>query len=135
MPKQAITPSSPVFATKDGSTIFDKFGYSAAVRSGDLLFVSGQIGLNPDGSLPADDATQIVNAFERLKLVCEAGGAKLDAIVDLLSYHVEMQRHWTAFVEIKGRYFTKPYPAWTAIGVAGLARPGLVIEIKAIARL
>ena len=133
MPKHAVTPSSPVFATRDGSTIFEKFGYSAAVRAGGLLFVSGQIGLNPDGSLPADDATQITNAFERLKLVVEAGGARLDDIVDLVSYHVDMHKHWSEFVAIKGRYFTQPFPAWTAIGIAGLARPGLVIEIKAVA--
>jgi enamine deaminase RidA (YjgF/YER057c/UK114 family) len=133
MRKQSIVPKSPIFSTKDGSTIFDKFGYSAAVRAGDLVFVSGQIGLNPDGSMPQDAAGQIVNAFERLKIVLESAGASLDDIVDLVTYHVGLQKHWPQFLEIKERYIKKPFPAWTALDIVGLARPGLVIEIKAVA--
>ncbi len=131
--KEAVNPSSPIFATKDGSTIFEKFGYSATVRAGDFVYVAGQIGLNPDGSLPADDETQIVNAFERLKIVLEAAGCSLDDMVELVSYHVGLQKHLARFVEIKSRYIRAPYPTWTILEIAGLARPGLVIEIKAVA--
>jgi enamine deaminase RidA (YjgF/YER057c/UK114 family) len=131
--KEAKNPSSPIFATKDGPTIFEKFGYSAAVRAGDLVYVAGQIGLNPDGSLPTDDETQIVNAFDRLKIVLEAAGCSLDDIVELVSYHVGLQKHLARFVEIKKGYIRAPYPTWTILEVAGLARPGLVIEIKAVA--
>ena len=46
-----------------------------------------------------------------------------------------MQQHWARFIEIKGTTLSAPFPAWTAIGVATLARPGLVIEIKAVARI
>lgn len=132
MPKVIFNPPSPIFATKDGSTIFDKFEYSAAVRAGDFIYVAGQIGLNPDGSMPADQETQIVNAFDRLKLVTEHAGAALDDVVELVSYHVGLQQHLPRFVEIKSRYIKKPYPTWTILEVAGLARPGLVIEIKAV---
>ncbi len=86
--KEAVNPSNAIFATKDGSTIFEKFGYSAAVRAGDFVYVAGQIGLNPDGSMPQDDETQIVNAFDRLKIVLEAAGCSLNDIVELVSYHV-----------------------------------------------
>lgn len=131
--KEAVNPSSPIFATKDGSTIFEKFGYSATVRAGDFVYVAGQIGLNSDGSLPPDDETQIVNAFERLNIVLEAAGCSLDDIVELVSYHVGLQKHLARFVEIKSRYIRAPYPTWTILEIAGLARPGLVIEIKAVA--
>ena len=131
--KEAVNPSNPIFATKDGSTIFEKFGYSAAVRAGDFVYVAGQIGLNPDGSMPQDDETQIVNAFDRLKIVLDAAGCSLNDIVELVSYHVGLQKHLPRFVEIKSRYLQAPFPAWTILEIAALARPGLVIEIKAVA--
>lgn len=133
MKKQAINSTNPIFATPDGSTIFKKFGYSPAVRAGDFLYVAGQIGLNPDGSMPANDEGQIVNAFERLKIVLEEAGASLDDIVELVSYHVGLQNHLGKFIEIKSRYIREPFPTWTILEIAGLARPGLVIEIKAVA--
>lgn len=133
MPKQSMNPSSPIFATKDGSTIFAKFSYSAAVRAGDFIYAAGQIGLNPDGSMPEDDETQITNAFDRLQIVLEAAGSSLDDVVELVSYHVGLQKHLAPFVEIKNRYIRAPFPTWTILEIAGLARPGLVIEIKAVA--
>lgn len=133
MPKQSMNPSSPIFATKDGSTIFAKFSYSAAVRAGDFIYVAGQIGLNPDGSMPEGDETQITNAFDRLQIVLEASGSSLDDVVELVSYHVGLQKHLARFVEIKNRYIRAPFPTWTILEIAGLARPGLVIEIKAVA--
>jgi enamine deaminase RidA (YjgF/YER057c/UK114 family) len=133
MKKQAINSTNPIFATPDGSTIFKKFGYSPAVRAGDFLYVAGQIGLNPDGSMSANDEGQIVNAFDRLKIVIEDAGASLDDIVELVSYHVGLQNHLGKFVEIKSRYIREPYPTWTILEIAGLARPGLIIEIKAVA--
>jgi len=133
MAKQSLNPSNPIFRTADGSTIFEKFGYSAAVRAGDFIYIAGQIGLNPDGSMPADDETQIINAFDRLKIVLEGAGSSLDDLVELVSYHVGLQKHLAKFVEIKSRYLRAPFPTWTILEIAGLARPGLVIEIKAVA--
>ena len=133
MQKQAINPVNPIFATKDGSTIFAKFSYSAAVRAGDFVYAAGQIGLNPDGTMPEDAETQIVNAFERLKIVLEGAGSSLADVVELVSYHVGLQKHLASFVEIKSRYVPPPFPTWTIQEIAGLARPGLVIEIKAVA--
>jgi len=133
MQKQAINPVNPIFATKDGSTIFAKFSYSAAVRAGDFVYAAGQIGLNPDGTMPEDAETQIVNAFERLKIVLEGAGSSLADVVELVSYHVGLQKHLASFVEIKSRYVPPPFPTWTILEIAGLARPGLVIEIKAVA--
>lgn len=133
MSKLAISSNNPIFATKDGSTIFKKFGYSPAVKAGDFIYVAGQIGLNPDGSMPADDEGQFVNTFDRLKIVLEEAGASLDDIVELVSYHVGLQAHLAQFVEVKSRYIREPYPTWTILEIAGLARPGLVIEVKAVA--
>lgn len=133
MAKTTSNPDKPAFATPDGSTIFRKFGYSAAVRAGGLVFVAGQIGLNPDGTVPDDDEGQIVRAFERLELVLESAGCDMGDLVELVSYHVGLQNHLARFVEIKKRFVPEPYPTWTILEVAGLARPDLVIEVKAVA--
>jgi len=135
MTKQAIAITNPIFNAADGASIFDKFSYSAAVRAGDLIYVAGQIGLNPDGTVPQDDVVQFRNAFERLKIILEEAGASLDDIVELVSYHVGLQKegHLASFVQVKNDYITAPYPTWTILGIEELARPGLVIEIKAVA--
>ena len=135
MIKQAIIIDNPIFRGTGGVSIFDRFSYSAAVRAGDFIYVAGQVGLNPDGTIPHEDATQFHNAFKRLKIVLEEAGASLQDIVELVSYHVDLQKegHLDAFVEVKNAYIFQPYPTWTILGVQGLARPGLNIEIKAIA--
>lgn len=133
MAKTTFNPDKPAFATPDGSTIYEKFGYSAAVRAGGLVFVAGQIGLNPDGTVPDDDEGQIVRAFERLELVLESAGCDMGDLVELVSYHVGLQNHLAQFVEIKKRFVPEPYPTWTILEVAGLARPDLVVEVKAVA--
>ncbi|MCG7625152.1 RidA family protein [Epibacterium sp. Ofav1-8] len=135
MTVQTFNPTDAAFKATDDETIFDKFQYSAAVRAGDFIYVAGQIGLNPDGSMPDDHAQQIRNAFDRMKLVLEAAGAGFEHIVELVSYHVNISENLGDFVQIKQDYIGEPYPTWTILEVAGLARPGLIIEIKATAYL
>ena len=53
-------------------------------------------------------------------------------VFDTVSYHVGIHDHFGDFIAVKARYVPEPFPAWTAIGVAALARSGLVIEIKAV---
>jgi enamine deaminase RidA (YjgF/YER057c/UK114 family) len=135
MAKLPINPDSPVFRGADGRSIFERFEYSAAMRAGDFIYVAGQIGLSPDGSMPDDIASQSRNAFERMRLILEAAGSSLGDIVELVSYHVGLNEpgHLPAFVEVKHGFINAPYPSWTILGIAQLARPGLLIEIKAVA--
>jgi len=53
--------------------------------------------------------------------------------VELVSYHVHLDDQLAAFREIKDKYITCNFPAWTILGVASLARPNLFIEVKAVA--
>jgi enamine deaminase RidA (YjgF/YER057c/UK114 family) len=134
MPDKTVhNPNNPIFATPTGPSIFEKFEYSAAVRAGGLVFAAGQIGLDPDGSIPNKIEDQFVNAFERLKVVLEAAGCGMEDLVELVSYHVGLQAHLGKFMEVKSRYVPAPFPTWTILEVAGFARPGLIIEIKAVA--
>ncbi|BDC70553.1 RidA family protein [Prescottella equi] len=113
----------------------EEYGYSNAVRSGDLLFCSGQVGLEADGSAPADPTRQYDLAFETIgKLLAEHGAAPAD-LVELISFHVDFPQHMTEFMAAKARFQNGARPAWTAVGVAALGMPGVLVEVKATARI
>jgi enamine deaminase RidA (YjgF/YER057c/UK114 family) len=114
--------------------LYEAHGYSAAIRSGDLLFVSGQVGSLADGTPEADFARQVQLAFENLAAVLEAAGCGFDDVIDVTSFHTDPQRQFETIMPIKQEFFgTKPYPTWTAVGVTWLA--GFDFEIKVVARI
>lgn len=114
--------------------LYEQNAYSAAVRSGDLLFVSGQVGSREDGSPEPDFAAQVQLAFDNLQRVLEAAGASFDDIVDVTSFHTDPEAQLPIVLEAKARAFPeKPYPNWTAVGVTWLA--GFDFEIKVIAKI
>ncbi|XUY26946.1 RidA family protein [Agrobacterium sp. rho-8.1] len=114
--------------------LYDKHGYSPAVRSGELLFVSGQVGSRDDGSAEPDFAKQVRLAFDNLKAVLAAAGATFDDIVDVTTFHTDPENQFETIMSVKETVFDdKPYPTWTAVGVTWLA--GFDFEIKVIARL
>ena len=114
--------------------LYEKHGYSAAIRSGELLFVSGQVGTREDGSTEPDFAKQVQLAFDNLKAVLAAAGATFDDIIDVTTFHTDPENQFETIMAIKERAFSeKPYPTWTAVGVNWLA--GFAFEIKVIARL
>ncbi|MEQ4598104.1 MAG: RidA family protein [Methylobacteriaceae bacterium] len=128
MPKR-----DPVFPA-DRHALYDKHGYSAAIRSGDLLFVSGQVGSRADGSPEPDFAAQVRLAFANLKATLEAGGCGLDDIVDVTTFHTDPEHQFETVMTVKAETFPNaPYPNWTAVGVNWLA--GFDFEIKVIARI
>tara|TARA_R100001143_G_C3356313_1_gene132564 strand:+ start:1620 stop:2012 length:393 start_codon:yes stop_codon:yes gene_type:complete len=114
--------------------LYDINAYSAAIRSGDLLFVSGQVGSREDGSPEPDFEKQVRLAFDNLTAVLAAAGASLDDIVDLTSFHTDPEQQFDTVLKVKSEVFPEaPYPNWTAVGVNWLA--GFDFEIKVIARL
>jgi enamine deaminase RidA (YjgF/YER057c/UK114 family) len=114
--------------------LYEAHGYSAAIRSGDLLFVSGQVGSRQDGSPEPDLKAQIQLAFANLQATLEAGGCSFNDIVDVTSFHTDLQNQFETFLQVKNEIFPKaPYPNWTAITVTWLA--GFDFEIKVIARI
>jgi len=119
---------------KGMQALHDQFHFSPAVRVGKNVFCSGQVGAGPDGKLDPDPAAQITQAFENLRTVLERAGASMKDVVELNTYHVGLNEHIGIFMQVKDGFLKKPYPAWTAIGVAELAF-GALVEIKARARL
>lgn len=107
--------------------------YSAAISSGDLLFVSGQVGSRSDGSPEPDFEAQVRQAFANLTATLAAGGCGLDDIVDVTAFHTDPDNQFATVMAVKADVFPEaPYPNWTAVGVNWLA--GFDFEIKVIAR-
>ncbi|KWF37742.1 RidA family protein [Burkholderia pseudomultivorans] len=119
--------------TFGGNRVFDLFQYSPAVTAHGLVFIAGQIGLRADGSIPESPAEQIDAAFRRVEAILAHLGLDFSDVVELVSYHVDLSTHLATFRAVKERYVRADFPAWTILGVAALARPELIVEIKVVA--
>lgn len=121
---------------KDKQAQYEAYGYSAAIESGEFLFVSGQVGVDDSGNPIAIISEQFDRAFENLGKTLEAAGCSFDDVVDVTSFHVDIFRHFDDFAAAKQKVFpAAPFPNWTAIGVVSLVIPGLLLEVKAIAHI
>jgi enamine deaminase RidA (YjgF/YER057c/UK114 family) len=113
--------------------VYQSWHFAPAVRTGDTIYVSGVIGLGPDGTVPEDPGEEFSNAFAQLADTLAAAGASLADVVELTSFHVDMADTLRAFGAAKDAVISEPYPAWTAIGCTELAVPGGRAEVKATA--
>lgn len=114
--------------------LYDINRYSAAIRSGDLLFVSGQVGSREDGSAEPDFEKQVLLAFDNLSAVLKAADCTFDDVVDVTTFHTDPATQFATVNALRERLIgEKPYPNWTAAGVTWLS--GFDFEIKVIARI
>jgi reactive intermediate/imine deaminase len=105
--------------------------YSQAIRTGDTVYLSGQIGLDPETMQMAEGIeAQVHRVFQNLRAVAEAAGGRLDDMAKLTVYLTDLV-HFPRMNEIMAGYFNRPYPARAAVGVAGLPRNAMV-EIEAV---
>jgi reactive intermediate/imine deaminase len=106
--------------------------YSQAIRAGDTVYLAGQIPLHPatmalvEGGIEA----QIARVFDNLAAVAEAAGGTLADVVKLNVYLIDLG-HFPVVSEVMARYFSAPYPARAALGVAALPR-GAQVEMDAV---
>jgi 2-iminobutanoate/2-iminopropanoate deaminase len=107
--------------------------YSQAVRAGQLLFVSGQVPLDPaTGQIVAGDiAAQTRRVFDNLAAVLDAGGRSFADVVKVTVFLADMN-DFAAVNEVYGSYFSEPYPARATVQVARLPKDARV-EIDLIA--
>ncbi len=128
-----MTQRSAVFPA-NRHALYEAHGYSAAIRSGDLLFVSGQVGSRADGSPDSNFEAQVRLAFANLNATLAAAGCSFDDIVDVTTFHTDPETQFATIMQVKAEIFpSAPYPNWTALGVTWLA--GFDFEIKVIARI
>lgn len=106
--------------------------YSQAVKVGDTVYLSGQIALDPETMqvVDGDIGAQIRRVFDNLKAVAEAAGGDLADIVKLNVFLTDLD-NFPIVNEIMAEYFSVPYPARAAVGVAALPR-GVGVEMDGI---
>jgi reactive intermediate/imine deaminase len=114
---------------------YEAYRLSQGFRVGDLLFVSGQTGIDEKGELVGvgDFDAQADQAFRNLERVLEAGGSSLERVVKVTIFLTDMAATFPKIVELRGQWFRPPYPADTIVEVRSLYRPEVEIEIEAIA--
>jgi enamine deaminase RidA (YjgF/YER057c/UK114 family) len=126
-----IPADNPMFAGSQKG--YEHYGYSPAVRAGNLLFIAGEVGFRPDGSIPETVAEQTEVALERTKEILRLQGLTMGDLVEVVSYHVDLRQTINEFMPVKARYTERPFPAWSIIGVEALGLPELKIEIRSVA--
>jgi len=105
--------------------------YSQAVKVGNTVYMSGQIGLDPATMTMADGIdAQITRVFDNLKAVATAAGATLDNAVKVNVFLTDLG-NFAKVNEAMTRYFNQPFPARAAVGVAALPR-GALVEVDAV---
>ncbi|MHB8472866.1 MAG: RidA family protein [Gammaproteobacteria bacterium] len=106
--------------------------YSQAVKIGDTVYLSGQIPLVPETMelVQGEMAAQIRRVFDNLQAVAEAAGGSLADVVKLNVYLTDLS-HFPLINQVMAEYFTEPYPARAAVGVAALPK-GAAVEMDAV---
>lgn len=111
----------------------ERAGYAPAVKVGTTLYCAGQVGRTADLVVIEDPEQQFLAAWENLRQVLAAGGCGFEDVVEMTTYHIDMNQHMPLFRQVKDSLFPRSTCAWTCIGVSELAKPGLLVEIKCIA--
>jgi reactive intermediate/imine deaminase len=105
--------------------------YSQAVKVGNTVYLSGQIGLDPQSGILAEGfEAQAHRVFQNLRAVCQAAGGDLGDIVKLGVFVIDLA-NFAKLNEIMGEYFTQPFPARAAVQAAALPK-GALVEADAV---
>ena len=114
----------------------DRLTFSPAVVAGNLLFIAGTTAIDEELRLvgPGDIVAQTRRIFQMWQPILEEAGAGFGNIVETTDYFLEAT-DYAGTAAVRREFFDPPYPAATGVRVAGLAKPGALIEIKAVAVL
>lgn len=126
--KQTTMPESP-----QARAFLEQFGFSEAVIHNGTVWLSGIIlGPAPEG---VDEVEMYAASFARIGEILERAGSSWDDVLDITTYHVDIDQSIGPLSEAKNRYVKAPFPAWTAIDVDRLFAPEGLVEIKIVARV
>lgn len=131
-----MSPFTPVVPA-GMEAVYEQWHIAPAVVVGDLVICSGVLGTDHTGAVPDDLADQFTAAFETLAHVLRAAGTDLTHVVEMVTFHTDLEKDLATFTTVRERYLSAPWPAWTAVGAGqiGGGIPGARVEIKATAVL
>jgi enamine deaminase RidA (YjgF/YER057c/UK114 family) len=107
-----------------------RIGYDRALRVGDVVHVSGTLGIGPDGRPPEGAYAQAVASLVRIQAALEALDATLADVVRTRMYVVDVERHQHDVGRAHGEFFADVRPVSTMVGIAGLVSPEFLVEIE-----
>jgi enamine deaminase RidA (YjgF/YER057c/UK114 family) len=115
-------------------SVYRKWRMSPGLECNGFVFLTGFTGTKPDGSISLDTKTQVRDTFQNIESVLQHGGLDFGNVVELTSYHIDIQQHLSVFRSVHAEFVVEPYPAWTAIEVSGLIEQNAFVEVRVIAR-
>ena len=123
--------------TSFGMSWEEEYGYSQAIKVGDTIYISGQVSHDDKGKiLGSDMESQMRQSYINVKKVLASYGASMENIVDETLFVTDMETAFAAAIKCRHEVFSgKPIVASTIVQIQRLAYPGLLIEIKCIAKL
>ncbi len=128
--------SATIVVPEDARSSYENWGYAPAVKVGNTLYVSGVVAyLEGEGSYEDRYARGFLTALRWIETVLAEGGASMDDVIDITSYHTDLQRQLQTAIKVRMENMSPPHPAWTAVGTTALASPDGVTEIKVVAVL
>jgi len=128
MTKRAVTPPEFRIAA-------EQLKLSPAILSGGFAFLTGVTGGDAQRRMPDDAEAQFRSVFRKIGLVLAEAGLDFSAVIEMTSYHLGLRQHFELFDRVRLEHLGEPFPAWTAVEVAGLRREGAVVEVRIIAAL
>ena len=112
---------------------YESFHFAPGIRAGNLVILSGQIGLDQNGNLPERAEEEFRNAWHSIGQTLAHAGLSYADIVEYTTFHVGLQANLPIFMKVRDEFISAPWPAWTAIGITELAVPGARVEIRVVA--
>lgn len=125
-PADVLMPADPAALAQQ-----NQYGYAEAVRAGDMIYLSGVVAgpvAGEKGLVPAYE-----RAFGHIDSILKRAGASWDDVVDMTTYHTDIDSQIADIATVKNRYVKAPFPAWIAIQISRLFEPTAVTEIKVTA--
>ncbi|MFM7011683.1 MAG: RidA family protein [Betaproteobacteria bacterium] len=115
--------------------LYDNYHFAPATRVGDMIWLSGQVGIDANFRAGNDMEAQARLAFEGITRTLADAGATLADVVELVTFHTDLRGEIEAFSKVKDEFFPNRYPSWSAVGVTQLAAPEYKVEVRVIAMI
>ena len=123
-----------IIIPEEARSSYENWGYAPAVKVGNTIYVSGVVSLlEGEGSYEERYARGFKTALNWIEKVLNEAGASLDDVIDITSFHTDLQRQLEVAVKARMEVMAPPHPSWTAVGTTALATPDGVTEIKVVA--
>ena len=130
-PAAARDPAQVLMPPPGRDAAHQQWGFAEAVTHGDTVYLSGVVAGFWETT---DQSVAYDRAFAQIADILKRSGSSWDDVVEMTTYHTDITTQLDAFVKVKARYVTAPYPAWTAIDVDRLVPDKGIAEIRVIAK-